>query len=152
MTQGMAIAPSRTHPASEPDDLPTLPTLIGRLGDQVSELVDTKIDLLKIEVKEEVNTYLHGSVIVAAGGVMAAVGFSLVNVAAALGASLLFARYGMASTASYVAGFVTTGLFYLVVGSIVVMVMKNRLAQHNPAPTRTIDELRKDKQWLTKEL
>jgi hypothetical protein len=49
MAQGIAIAPSRTHPASEA----TLPSLLGRLGDQAAELVDTKIDLLKIEVKEE---------------------------------------------------------------------------------------------------
>jgi general stress protein CsbA len=75
-----------------------------------------------------------------------------VNVAIALGVSLLFASYGISTTASYAVGFVTTGLFYLVVGGIVAMAMKNRLTQHNPAPTRTINELRKDKQWLTKEL
>jgi hypothetical protein len=127
MTQGMAIAPSRTHPASDPDNLATLPTLLGRLGDQVSELVDTKIDLLKIEVKEDVNTYLHGSVIVAAGGVMAAVGFSLVNVSVAL--ALPYCSADMAWPVPPVTSRVSyNGTFYLSC-SIVVMVMKN--AWHN---------------------
>jgi hypothetical protein len=31
-------------------------------------------------------------------------------------------------------------------------VMKNRLAALSPAPERTIEEFRKDKQWLKKEL
>ena len=149
MAQSIAVAPARTHGESE---LENLPALLGRLGDQVTELVDTKIDLLKVEVKEEANIYLHGGVMIAAGGVIAAVGFALVNVAIALGVSLLFVSYGMAATASYAAGFVTTGLFYLIVGGMVAMVMKNSLTRHNPAPARTIEELRKDKQWLTKEL
>ena len=149
MAQAIAVAPARTNAES---DLENLPALLGRLGDQVTELVDTKISLLKVEVKEEANTYLHGGVMIAAGGVIAAVGFALVNVAAALGVSLLFANNGLSTTASYAAGFVTTGLFYLIVGGIVAMVMKNRLTHHNPAPARTIEELRKDKQWLTKEL
>ena len=149
MAQAIAVSPARTHTEGE---LENLPALLGRLGDQVTELVDTKIDLLKVEVKEEANLYLHGGVMIAAAGVVAAVGFALLNVAIALGVSLLFANSGMATTASYAAGFVTTGLFYLIVGGIVAMVLKNRLMQHNPAPTRTIEELRKDKQWLTKEL
>jgi hypothetical protein len=45
-----------------------------------------------------------------------------------------------------------TGVLYLVIGGILVVVMKNRLAALNPAPPRTIEELRKDKQWLKKEL
>ena len=149
MAQSMAMKPARTDAESERDDLPTL---LGRLGDQVTALVDTKIGLLKVEIKEEASTYLRSSIVIAAGGVLAAMGFCLVNVAAALGVSLLFASYGVTGTPGYAAGFVTTGLFYLIVGVLVAMVVKSRLKQHNPAPTRTIEELRKDKQWLTKEL
>ena len=89
MAQAMAVAPARTPAENE---LENLPSLLGRLGDQVTELVDTKIGLLKVEVKEEANTYLQGGVMIAAGGAIAAVGFALVNVAVALGVSLLFAR------------------------------------------------------------
>jgi hypothetical protein len=38
------------------------------------------------------------------------------------------------------------------VGAVVVMLMKNRLAEQNLVPQRTVAELRKDKQWLKNEL
>jgi uncharacterized membrane protein YqjE len=148
MAQTLAAANSR---ATE-SELENLPTLISRLGSQVTELLDTQIDLLKTEVREEALVYVHGGAMVALGALVAAVGFALVNVAGALLVSFFFARYGMSTAASYAAGFATTGLFYLIVGGGIAMVMKNRLARHNPAPTRTIEELRKDKQWLKKEL
>jgi len=145
----MAVKPA---PGGGESELQQLPVLLGRLGDQVTELVDTKIGLLKVEVKEEAGVYLHGGAMIAAGGVVAAIGFALLNVAVALAVSLLIASNGVAPPMSYAAGFGATGLFYLIIGGLVAMVMKNRLARHNPAPDRTIAELRKDKQWLKKDL
>jgi uncharacterized membrane protein YqjE len=145
-----AAAAATAGPHSE-NALENLPALLGRLGDQVSTLVDTKIDLLKVEVKEEASTYLRQGTTIAAAGVVAAVGFALLNVAAALGVSLLFLNAGLTPTASYALGFVATGLFFLITGGAVAIITKNRIAAHDPAPHRTIQELRKDKQWLTKE-
>jgi uncharacterized membrane protein YqjE len=149
VAQAVGLARARTETENE---IENLPVLLSRLGDQVTELVDTKIDLLKVEVKEEANTYIQGGIMIGLGAVVAVVGFALVNVAVALAVSLLFASYGMAIPASYAAGFVTTGIFYLILGGIVITVMKNRLAKEPLVPTRTVEELRKDKQWLTKEL
>jgi uncharacterized membrane protein YqjE len=145
-----AAAAATASPHSE-NSLENLPALLGRLGDQVSTLVDTKIDLLKVEVKEEANTYLHQGITILTAGVVAAVGFALLNVAAALGVSLLFVNAGLTPTASYALGFVVTGLFFLIIGGTVAVITKNRVVAHDPAPQRTIQELRKDKQWLTKE-
>jgi uncharacterized membrane protein YqjE len=149
VAQAVGLARARTETENE---IENLPALLNRLGDQVTELVDTKIDLLKVEVKEEANTYIQGGIMIGLGAVVAVVGFALVNVAVALAVSLFFASYGMPIPASYAAGFVTTGIFYLILGGIVITVMKNRLAKEPLVPTRTIEELRKDKQWLTKEL
>jgi len=145
-----AAAAVTASPHSE-NSLENLPALLGRLGDQVTTLVDTKIDLLKVEVKEEANTYLHQGITILTAGVVAAVGFALLNVAAALGVSLLFVNAGLTPTASYALGFVVTGLFFLIIGGAVAVVTKNRVVAHDPVPQRTIEELRKDKQWLTKE-
>jgi hypothetical protein len=41
---------------------------------------------------------------------------------------------------------------YIVVGGVMVLVMKNRLAAYNPVPTTSLDEIRKDKQWLKNEM
>jgi len=38
------------------------------------------------------------------------------------------------------------------IGSIVLITMKNRLAKQRLVPARTVEELRKDKEWLKKEL
>src|SRR6266480_3467015 len=150
MATSMAAAPARV-PAS-PVDTENLPNLISRLGDDVIELVDTKISLLKVEVKEEANTFIRGGVLIAIGGVIATVGFVLVNVAVALGVATLFAGSNLTPAAQYALGFVLTGAIYLVLGSIIVLAMKARLARQSVVPPRTVEELRKDTQWLKKEL
>jgi branched-subunit amino acid permease len=88
---------------------------------------------------------------IAVGGVLAAIGFALLNVAVAFFMARLF-FYSFTPPISYALGFVVTGVLYLVIGGILVVMMKNRLAALNPAPERTIEEFRKDKQWLKKEL
>jgi len=129
-----------------------LPTLVGRLGDDVMQLFDTKLSLLKVEIKEEVNAYISGALAIALGGIVAAVGFALLNVAVAFGVSTFFAGSNMSQSTQYALGFVITGLFYLLIGGIVVLVTKNRLAKQDLVPAKTVEELRKDKQWLKNEL
>ena len=128
-----------------------LTSLVSRLGDDVIQLFDTKLSLLKVEIREEVNAFARGSIMVALGAIIAAIGFALVNVAIAFGVSL-FAPTDLSQTAKYALGFVITGFFYLVVGGLVVSIMKNRLTNVEVIPNRTMEELRKDKQWLKNEL
>ena len=67
---------------SEPhSEIENLPGLFTRLGDDVMRLFDTKFSLLKVEVKEDVNAFLRGTILIAAGAVVAVIGFALVNVA-----------------------------------------------------------------------
>ena len=141
-----------THDSSRPGETESLPSLVGRLGEDVMQLFDTKLSLLKVEIKEEANAYARGAVAMAVGGIVAAVGFALLNVAIAFGVSTLFAETTLSQPARYALGFVVTGIFYLVIGGIVVLVTKNRLAKQGIVPHRTVEELRKDKQWLKNEL
>jgi len=130
----------------------SLPTLITRLGDDVVQLFDTKVSLLKVELKEEANAYARGAIMIAAGGIVAAIGFALLNVALAFGISTLFADTNLTQPARYAIGFVTAGVLYLVVGTIIISAVKNKLAKQHLVPDRTVEELRKDKQWLKNEL
>ena len=129
-----------------------LTTLLSRLGDDVMELINSQLALFKVEIKEEANAYIRGAVTIAVGAVIAAIGFALINVAVAFGIATLFAQANLSQPATYALGFVVTGLFYLLVGAIVVMVIKSRLAKKDLVPTRTVEELRKDKEWLKNEL
>lgn len=40
----------------------------------------------------------------------------------------------------------------MVIGGIVILTVKNRLAHQTLVPNKTVEELRKDKQWLKNEL
>lgn len=148
-----ASARSVTAPALTPKyDNENLPTLFSRLGDDVMQLFDTKMSLLKVEIKEEANEYARSGVMIAVGGIIAAIGFALLNVALAFGISTLLADTAMSQPAKYAIGFVSAGILYLVIGTIIISAMKSRLAKQNLIPNRTVEELRKDKQWLKKEL
>ena len=133
-------------------DTDGLPTLFSRLGDDVMQLFNSQLALFKVEIKEEANAYARGITMIAIAAVIATIGFGLLNVAIAFAVSTLFAQANFSQPASYALGFVVTGGFYLLVGAIVVMFMKSRLARQDLVPQRTVQELRKDKQWLKNEL
>jgi uncharacterized membrane protein YqjE len=130
----------------------SIPNLLSRLGDDVMQLVNSQFALFKVEIKEEASAYARNAAMIAFGGVVATIGFALLNVAIAFAVSTLFARANFSQPASYALGFVVTGVFYLLVGGIVVLVMKNRLTKQQLMPPMTVQELRKDKQWLKSEL
>jgi uncharacterized membrane protein YqjE len=130
----------------------SLPSLFSRLGDDVMQLFDTKLSLLKVEIKEEVNEYARDGIMIGVGGVIAAIGFALFNVAVAFGISTLFANVDISQPAKYAIGFLSAGVLYLIVGIILIQTMKNRLAKQSLVPDQTVKELRKDKQWLKNEL
>jgi uncharacterized membrane protein YqjE len=151
------MAATRTSLSQTNGELPartdeSLPTLFSRLGDDVMELFNSQLALFKVEIKEEASAYARGVTTIAVGAVIAVVGFALLNVAIAFAVSTLFAQANFSQPASYALGFVVTGAFYLIVGAILVMLIKNRLAKQELVPQRTVQELRKDKQWLKNEL
>ena len=144
-----AAAPARHAEAQA--DIESLPALFGRLSDGVMTLMDTKLSLLKVEIKEDVSAYIRGTVMILAGGIVAAVGFAIVNVAVALLIGWLLPDT-LDPTLRIALGFVITGALYLIIGAIVIMTAKNRMAKQGLTPERSLRELRKDKEWLKKEL
>ena len=143
---------TKTNGLDTRNDTENLPNLFSRLGDDVMQLFNSQLALFKVEIKEEATAYARGITMIGIGAVIATVGFALLNVAIAFAVSTLFAQANFSQPASYALGFVVTGGFYILVGAIVVMLMKNRLAKQDLVPQRTVAELRKDKQWLKNEL
>jgi uncharacterized membrane protein YqjE len=143
---------TRTDELATRTDTESLPTLVSRLGEDVMDLFNSQLALFKVEIKEEAGVYARNITMIAVGAVIATVGFALLNVAIAFAVSTLFAQANFSQPASYALGFVVTGAFYVLVGAIMVLLMKNRLAKQELVPRRTVAELRKDKQWLKNEL
>ena len=133
-------------------EIENLPVLFTRLGDDVTRLFDTKMSLLKLEVKEDVNAFLKAGIGIAVASIVALLGLALVSVAAAFGISTLLTDTDISQAARYGLGFLGVGLIYLILGGIVTVVMKGRLSRQSLVPDRTIREFGKDKEWLKNEL
>ena len=61
----------------------SLPALFARLTNELMQLVDAKLELLKTELRQEARVYAVGAVLILVGVVIATVGFALLNVAIA---------------------------------------------------------------------
>lgn len=129
-----------------------LPALFARMADDLTQLFDTKLALLKVELKEEVAAYVRGATLILIGGVIAVVGFALLNVAIAFFISMLFETSNLSQPIRYGLGFTITSLIYLIGGGVMIIVTKNRLAKLGIVPKRTMAELERDKDWLQREM
>jgi uncharacterized membrane protein len=106
-----------------------LPALVARLGEDVLTLVDSKLTLLKVELKEDLTAYARSSLAFGTGGLLAGVGFALLNVAVAFLMSALFARTDLSAPVAYALGFLLTGATYLIAGAAVVKRAKTKLTE-----------------------
>jgi uncharacterized membrane protein YqjE len=152
MTETMALTHEENRPlATAERAVETLPSLFSRLSDQITELFDAKLTLLRVELKEEINTYLREVMLIVAGAVVAVIGFALLNVAIAFLISMVFESTHMSQPARYALGFIITAALYLVAGTVVMMKAKNKIAKQGIVPPRTAKELERDKEWLQKQ-
>src|SRR4026207_1084290 len=89
-----ALTRSDTERALQNGSNDSLPGLLSRLGDDVMQLINSQLALFKVEIKEEASFYARGTAMIAVGGVIATIGFALLNVAIAFAVSTLFAGAG----------------------------------------------------------
>jgi uncharacterized membrane protein YqjE len=132
-------------------DRDSLPALIGGLGENLVTLIDSKLGLLKIEIKEDIKASLRSSLLIGVGGIVTLIGFSLLNIALAFLLSALFDQLQLGQPLKYGLGFILTGLLYLVIGGFIMVRAKNRMAKQNLSPEKSLEELKKDKDWLKEE-
>jgi uncharacterized membrane protein YqjE len=137
--------------ASERPDQ-SLAMLFSRLTDDLTELFDAKLQLLKTELKEEASSYAGGSLLIVGGAVLGAIGLTLLSAGIAFLVSMLFDRADFSPSVRYGLGFIITALLYLVIGTIIILVAKRRLAKRRIIPERSALELKGDKQWLEEEV
>jgi uncharacterized membrane protein YqjE len=129
-----------------------LPTLFSRLASDTTELLDAKLALLKIELKEEAATYIRNALMIIIGAVVALIGFGLLNVAIAFLVSTVFNGTMLSQPVRYGLGFIITAVIYLILGLALSLIGKNKIAQQDILPERSVAELKRDKQALETEL
>lgn len=147
LERSAGVAPARM--AEGQADIQELPALFGRLSDSVMTLLDTKLSLLKVEIKEDADAYISGGTKIGIGAVVAGIGFALLNVAVALFIAT-FLPETWSQPVRYATGFIVPALLYLIIGGIVIVGAKNSLAKRNLVPSRSVEELKRDKEWIQK--
>jgi uncharacterized membrane protein YqjE len=130
----------------------SLTKLFSRLTDDLTKLFDAKLELLKTELKEEMNSYAAGALLIVGGAVVGVIGFALLNVGIAFFVSILFHSADLSPAVRYGLGFIITALLYLVIGTTIILVAKRRLEKQRIIPERSALELKRDKQWLQEEV
>ena len=95
----------------------SLPGLLGRVGEDLTTLLDAKFNLLKIEIEEDVRAYARDGVAIGVGSVIAAVGFALLNVGIGCLISALFENTQLRQPMKYALGFLITGAIYLLLAA-----------------------------------
>jgi hypothetical protein len=144
-------ASGSSEPASKVsnrDDDDSLPSLFGRMGDELTKLVDLRFNLLKVEIREDVGAYVHHGVMMVVGGIVVAVGFALANIAFSFFISTLFANSQLSQPVKYGLGFLIIGVIYLGAGGIILAVTRRRLAAQDFLPRRSLAEFESDKQMV----
>jgi uncharacterized membrane protein YqjE len=127
-----------------PDGEPALGDLIRQLAQDSATLVRQEVALAKAELQQNVKSAARDVVMIAVGGVLAMVGaLSLVI--------FLILALGDAVN-EYWLGALIVGVVFLLIGGLLAMINLKKLKHESMAPTRTLDTLKEDKQWLQSEI
>lgn len=132
------------------DAADSLPALVARLGEDVVALIDSKLGLLKVEIKDDVAAYVQGSVSVVVSVGIGVVGVGLLALTVAFLVAALLTSTTLSPPLRYAAGTGVTGLVCLGGGYLFGKRATRDMARVDPLPERSLAEVEKDKQWLAK--
>jgi hypothetical protein len=127
------------------DSFSRLSDLIKTLSQDLGNLVTLQIELLKAETKDSAKTLARDSALLIAGAVLAYIAFCVITlaiigfIAAALPMDLLMA---------VAVSSVIVGVAYALLAGGLAWAGINHLKKRGVAPERTIEEIRRDKEWV----
>ena len=125
-----------------------LPALVARLGDDMVTLLDSKLSLLRVEIKEDIAAYLRASSLLAVSAVVALIGCALVAMTIALLIASLFESAAMAQPIQYAIGTGIAGVLLIAGGLLAVRRTIRGFRRIEPLLEKSVGDLQKDKQWL----
>jgi uncharacterized membrane protein YqjE len=117
--------------------------LVERLFSDMGALLDQKLTLLTIELKNEGAAVVRNLLILLVGVVVVTLGLLLQSIAAALWIG--------AAIESVPGGYGIVGLVFVLGGGSLLAAMRGRLEKHQLLPRRTRQEFRRDAQWIKDE-
>lgn len=118
--------------------------LVDRLVGDLLRLLDQKLALLKIELNEQFTAAVRTFLFLAIGGVVVGLGLLFFAIALALWVGEVINTIP--------GGFALVAGVFTVAGGILLMTMKGKLSQQRFVPKETVQELRRDAEWIKREL
>jgi uncharacterized membrane protein YqjE len=128
------------YPLQDPDR--SLGDLVSELTREFSQLVASHVDLAKVELKEDVRQAGR------AGGMLGGAGASALIAAIILS---MAAAWGLAEWMAPGWAFLIVGAIWAIAAAALAAAGKQRIEQMQPGPTRTVAEIKEDKEWLSKQ-
>jgi uncharacterized membrane protein YqjE len=122
----------------------SLASIATDLKDEISEFIETRIALLKAELRGELRAVRNAAPMAAAGIMLAGTAYLLFTLALVA----LFASLIPTSAFRWFIAFMGVGILWSLVAGIFLYVAKRRMATSNLIPQKTIEVLRNDKAWL----
>jgi uncharacterized membrane protein YqjE len=114
--------------------------LVERLFSDMGALLDQKLTLLTIELKNEGAAVVRNLLILLVGVVVVTLGLLLLSIAAALWIG--------AAVESVPGGYGIVGLVFVLGGGSLLAAMRGRLEKQQLLPRKTLQEFRRDAQWI----
>jgi uncharacterized membrane protein YqjE len=130
-------------------ELREIPSLLRQLGNETTRFFDQKLALAKVEIKQEIRGYLRDSVIAGIGIVLGVLGLMALNMA--LGC-LLARLFPFSLPVAFGLGFLCMTILNGIGCAVLLMMFRNRVRTRHIMPERTVNELKRDKQWLQNEV
>jgi uncharacterized membrane protein YqjE len=114
--------------------------LIERLFSDLGTLLDQKLTLLTIELKNEGAVVVRDLLMVLVGAVVVTLGLLFISIGAAVWIG--------AAIGSVPGGYGIVGGVFLLGGGSLLAVMRSRMEKNHLLPRKTLQEFRRDKQWI----
>lgn len=125
--------------------------LIKELRDETTDLLRQEMALMRTEMSEKASKAGRNAASAGAGGAIALIGTTIIFQALAVGAAILLARWGLEINGWWVGPLIVGGIVALI-GYILLQKGVSTLKHMSPAPEKTIDSLKEDKEWLKEKI
>jgi hypothetical protein len=122
---------------------PTLGELFSTLSDQVTQLFRQEVQLAQAEMTRKATRAGQNAAIIVVGGVVG------------LGAFLSLVAALILVLAQFMSAWLAALLVAVLLGIVAVLLVRyglNKLKEIDPAPRRTIETMRENKEWLTQQI
>jgi uncharacterized membrane protein YqjE len=122
----------------------SLTAIVEEIMRELAELVETRIAMLKSELREKTAQWRVAAPYAAFGVVMLGTSFVLMNLALVALVAMLIGN----KPYCWVVAFLSVAVLWALVGGVSAFVGKQKFQQSGIVPNRTIETLKDDKTWL----